>query len=138
MQASSSETAEENVPPAAEDLDKTDAQRFAEAWDIDFQTVAHLANGDARDVANAKVMNRAMWPATLGFYLEELLETDANVNDRVRRFFTADVVARGSVPGNPRRQAAVWRARHERIRSLAGERRDRWRRGSRSCGRRTR
>jgi hypothetical protein len=92
------ETAETGVPLATDDFDKSDAQRFAEAWGIDFQKVARLANGDARDVANAKAMNRALWPATLGFYLEELLETDANVNDRVRRFFTADVVARGSVP----------------------------------------
>ena len=43
-------------------------------------------------------MNRALWPATVGYFLDELLETDAAANDRVRRFFTADVVARGSLP----------------------------------------
>ena len=67
-------------------------------------------------------MNRALWPATVGYYLDELLETDAADNDRVRRFFTADVVARGSLPGHSRRQAAVRRARHQRVPALADRR----------------
>jgi len=93
--------AEETVPPlpsSPEDLDKTDAQRFAEAWDVSLDVVGRLANGDGRDVSNAKLMNQALWPATFGYFFEELLEAEAAVNDRVRRFFTADVVARGSVP----------------------------------------
>jgi hypothetical protein len=92
------ENAEAHEPPATEDLDKSDAQRLAEAWDIDYERVVSLANAERRDVATAKVMNRALWPATIGYFLEELLETDAAANDRVRRFFTADVVARGSLP----------------------------------------
>lgn len=92
------ETVETPDPPATEDIEKTDAQRLAEAWDVDYNSLALLANAGGRDVANAKVMNRALWPATIGYYLEELLETSAAVNDRVRRFFTADVVARGTLP----------------------------------------
>jgi hypothetical protein len=92
------ETVETPDPPAAEDIDKTDAQRLAEAWDVDYDRLALLANGSQRDVAKAKVMNRALWPATIGYYLDELLETGAGANDRLRRFFTADVVARGSLP----------------------------------------
>jgi hypothetical protein len=86
------------VPPVAEDLDKTDAQRLAEAWDVDYERLAILANADQRDVARAKIANRALWPATIGYFLEELLETDAADNDRVRRLFTSDVIARGSLP----------------------------------------
>lgn len=86
------------VPPAAEDLEKTDAQRLAEAWDVDYERLAILANAGQRDVARAKLMNRALWPATIGYFLEELLETGAADNDRLRRFFTSDVVARGSLP----------------------------------------
>jgi hypothetical protein len=85
-------------PPATDDLDKSDAQRLAEAWDVDFEKLAILSNAGQRDVAHAKLMNRALWPATIGYFLEELLETAANDNDRVRRFFTSDVVARGSLP----------------------------------------
>lgn len=84
--------------PATADIDKSDAQRLAEAWDISLDTLARLPNADLRDVSKAKLMNRALWPATVGYYLDELLETDAATNDRVRRFFTADVVARGSLP----------------------------------------
>ena len=86
------------VPPVAADLDKTDAQRLAEAWDVDYQRLALLANAGQRDVAHAKLMNRALWPTTIGYYLDELLQTDDALNDRIRRFFTADVVARGSLP----------------------------------------
>jgi hypothetical protein len=86
------------VPPVAEDLDKSDAQRLAEAWDVDYERLAILANAGQRDVARAKIMNRALWPATIGYFLEELLETDGADNDRVRRLFTSDVVARGSLP----------------------------------------
>jgi hypothetical protein len=92
------ETSDAAVQPASDDLEKSDAQRLAEAWDVALEKLAGLSNGDRRDVAQAKIMNQAMWPATLGYFLEELLETDAASNDRVRRFFTADVVARGSLP----------------------------------------
>ncbi len=92
------ETAETPVQPAIDDLDKSDAQRLAEAWDVDFGRVSVLAGADVRDVSKAKIINQALWPATLGYFLDELLDTDANVNDRIRRFFTSDVVARGSLP----------------------------------------
>ncbi|MGZ8265410.1 MAG: hypothetical protein ACXWUI_14835, partial [Burkholderiales bacterium] len=85
-------------PPAAEDSAKTDAQRLAEAWDVDYERLAILANAGQRDVSRAKLMNQALWPATIGYFLEELLETEAADNDRIRRFFTDDVVARGSLP----------------------------------------
>lgn len=92
------ETAEGRVEPATEDLDKSDAQRLAEAWDVELQKLTLLTNADLRDVSKAKVMNQAMWPTTLGYFLEELLEIAPGPSDRVRRFFTTDVVARGSLP----------------------------------------
>jgi hypothetical protein len=84
--------------PAVEDLDKSDAQRLAEAWDVGLEKLAGVPNADLRDVSKAKIMNRALWPATIGYFLDELLETEAAGNDRVRRFFTVGVVARGSLP----------------------------------------
>jgi hypothetical protein len=92
------ETAEPPIQTVTDDLKKSDAQRLAEAWDIRLETLAALRNAARHDVSDAKIMNQAMWPATLGYFLEELLETDPAANDRVRRFFTADVVARGSLP----------------------------------------
>ena len=43
-------------------------------------------------------MNRALWPATLGYYLEELLKIDPDDIGRIRKFFADHVVARGSLP----------------------------------------
>ncbi|MCH5377862.1 MAG: hypothetical protein JJ992_28230, partial [Planctomycetes bacterium] len=88
----------ETPPPADDDLGKTDAQRLAEAWDVDYAHLAHIANAGQREVSRAKGMNRALWPATIGYFLEELLGIDTDNRDRLRRFFTADVVARGSLP----------------------------------------
>ena len=92
------ETSEPVGQPPSEDLEKTDAQRLAEAWDVSLEKLRLLPNANLRDISDAKVMNQAMWPATLGYFLEELLEIEPAPIDRVRRFFTADVVARGTLP----------------------------------------
>lgn len=92
------ETKDSKVQASAEDLEKTDAQRLAEAWNIELDTLAQLANADRKEVAQAKVMNRALWPATLGYFLEELLEMEASAIGRLRVFFTENVLARGSLP----------------------------------------
>lgn len=81
-----------------EDLEKTDAQRLAEAWDVDLDQLSRLANAGGMDVAQAKMFNRALWPATLGYYLEELLEAEPPTIRRVRDFFTHHVVGRGGLP----------------------------------------
>jgi hypothetical protein len=43
-------------------------------------------------------MNRALWPATLGYYLEEMLELPGDDVGRIRKFFAEHVVARGGLP----------------------------------------
>ncbi|HET9196062.1 MAG TPA: hypothetical protein VFO21_24455 [Vicinamibacterales bacterium] len=92
------ETGAANFTATAEDLEKSDAQRFAEALGIEPTPLAFLEHAGNHDVAEAKAMNRALWPATLGYYLEELLELeDAAILD-VRRFFLEHVQARGPLP----------------------------------------
>ena len=64
-----------------------------------------------------------MWPATLGYFLEELLETEA-----ARQRSRAAVLHRRrrgarQPAGDSRRQAALRRAGHERVQPLAGQRR---------------
>ncbi len=81
-----------------DDLKKTDAQRLAEALDLGLDRLNSLAHADGQDVAEAKQMNRALWPATLGYFLEELLELQPAVIGRIRTFFAAAVLARGSLP----------------------------------------
>lgn len=92
------ETKEPDIQVAADDLKKTDAQRLAEAWDVGLDKLAALANAGRKEIAQAKVMNRALWPATLGYFLEELLEMEAAAVGSIRVFFAENVVARGSLP----------------------------------------
>lgn len=90
---------QEPVEDASDDeLEKTDAKRLSEAWDVNLENLAPLANANRKDVSQAKIINKALWPATLGYYLEELLELDDSDIGRIRRFFADHVVARGSVP----------------------------------------
>ena len=52
------------------------------------------------DQAEARAMNMALWPATLGYYMEQMLEpvfTDDTVLD-TREFFNRFVIGRGTVP----------------------------------------
>src|SRR5687767_5861875 len=81
-----------------DEFNKTDAKRLSEAWDVDLGKLAQLANANRKDVSQARIMNRALWPATLGYYLEEMLQLDAADIGRVRKFFAEHVVARGSLP----------------------------------------
>lgn len=80
------------------ELDKFDVERLALAWDVSLASLAPLANANRKDISQAKIMNRALWPATLGYYLEELLEDPAAVVGNIRNFFANHVVARGSLP----------------------------------------
>ncbi|HEX6284340.1 MAG TPA: hypothetical protein VFZ71_05670, partial [Pyrinomonadaceae bacterium] len=84
--------------PAGVELDKLDAERLAVAWDVDIDQLSGLANARRTEISQAKVMNIALWPATLGFYLEELLEDQPPVVGSIRKFFTEHVVARGPLP----------------------------------------
>ncbi|HEU4871332.1 MAG TPA: hypothetical protein VFT08_10815 [Pyrinomonadaceae bacterium] len=81
-----------------DEFDKTDAQRLSEAWDVDLEKLVQLANANRKEVSQARLMNRALWPATLGYYLEEMLQINAADIGRVRKFFAEQVVARGSLP----------------------------------------
>ena len=92
------ETQEPVVEITDNELDKTDAQRLSEAWDVDLKKLTQLANATRNEVSQAIIFNRAMWPATLGYYLEELLQIAPNDIGRVRKFFGDHVVARGSLP----------------------------------------
>lgn len=86
------------IDNTVDEFDKTDAKRLSEAWDVDLEKLVQLANANRKDVSQARIMNRALWPATLGYYLEEMLQIDPADIERVRKFFAEQVVARGSLP----------------------------------------
>ncbi|HEY6793075.1 MAG TPA: hypothetical protein VI248_00155 [Kineosporiaceae bacterium] len=86
--------------PTDDPWTRRDGQWTAEALGVDptlFQTV-HGADG--RDQAQARAMQRALWPATAGYWMTSMLApvfSDQIVAD-TRAFFTEHVSGRGSVP----------------------------------------
>ncbi|MCI0628706.1 MAG: hypothetical protein L0387_44835 [Acidobacteria bacterium] len=86
------------IDTSTDEFDKTDAKRLSEAWDVDLAKLVQLANANRKEVSQGRIINRALYPATLGYYLEEMLQIDPADIGRVRRFFAEHVVARGSLP----------------------------------------
>lgn len=77
----------------------SDGQRLAEYLGIRYETLDHIRHSDGLDHADAVAMNRALYGATLGYYLDSMLNdvmSDATAR-RVREFFTDHVSGRGPV-----------------------------------------
>jgi hypothetical protein len=85
-------------PPSP--FDRADGFRFARALGLDPAIVAHLAEAGRRGVSEARIMNEALWPATIGAYLEEFLPSlvSSDTARRLRTFFRENVSARGWIP----------------------------------------
>jgi hypothetical protein len=84
--------------PTSQPLDKSDAQRLAEAFGIAYEPLQRLEGATLRDWREARLLNTALFPATLGYYLEELLDLDLGLVGRVREFFSSYVTGRGPLP----------------------------------------
>ena len=67
-------------------------------------------------------MNRALWPATLGYYLEELLEPIAAASIAVSAILHGQRGGARQPAGNPCGQAALRRACDECVSQVAGQR----------------
>ena len=84
----------------SEAAQRTDAERLARALGIVFGAVDRLPNAPQLDVAQASAMNRALWAATIGGYLKNMMPSalpDA-LDASLRRFFLAHVTGRGTIP----------------------------------------
>lgn len=80
--------------------DRSDGQWLAEWLGLDFgvlQKVLHSGGGDQREVRH---MNTALWPATLGYVMESLMEDGFSAEGiaHTRDFFSAFVSGRGPLP----------------------------------------
>lgn len=84
--------------PTAEPAEKKDGQRLAEALGVGFDTLQHIEFSDRADVTEARVLNQALWPATLGHYLEQMMGFDAATVREVERYFVDYVSGRGPLP----------------------------------------
>lgn len=81
-------------------LAKRDGQWFAESLGLDTQWLKQVPHAGGVDQCEARAMNTALWPATLGYFMDTLLEPVFNDDDiyYTRWFFNRFVSGRGMVP----------------------------------------
>jgi hypothetical protein len=86
--------------PTADPLERRDGEWLAQWLGIDPAVLAPLAGAAGRDQLEARAMQAALWPATLGYLLGTLLQPvlGDRAIDEARRFFTTYVTGRGPVP----------------------------------------
>ncbi len=86
--------------PVTDPNAKQDGQWVAEALGIDPAVVQSVHAAGGVDQAQSRAMQRALWPATLGYWLDKMMTpvfSDATVAG-ARWFFTNFVSGRGAVP----------------------------------------
>lgn len=79
---------------------KRDGQWIAEWLGLDTGIFKKILHSDGSDQRDARSMNIALWPATLGYVMESLMEGGftADTIERTRDFFAGFVSGRGPVP----------------------------------------
>jgi len=83
-----------------EDAPKTNGQYFGEALGVDPAAVRFVDVTSGIERESARHMNNALWPATLGYFLEQMLDGVFNGEQRqaARRYFVNWVAGRGHYP----------------------------------------
>ena len=81
-------------------LAKRDGQWLAEYLGIDPDVFSHTHAANGLDQASARAMNTALWPATLGYWMETMMTPvfTADTIESTRDFFNRYVVAGGACP----------------------------------------
>lgn len=82
-------------------MEKRDGQWFAESLGLDASDwLKQVPHAGGRDQCEARAMNTALWPATLGYFMDTLLQPVFNDDDiyYTRWFFNRFVSGRGPVP----------------------------------------
>ena len=80
--------------------DKKDGQYLSDALGISPTIFEHIQHSDGRDIMGALAMNRLLWPATMGYYLQQFLQYSLQPPDleNAREFFSNYVSGRGFLP----------------------------------------
>lgn len=77
-----------------------DAKLLARALGVDAAHFAHMAGADANEQRASRAMNRVLFPATLGYFLDQMMDpvfTHAAI-DQTRQHFVQYVRGRGPLP----------------------------------------
>jgi hypothetical protein len=86
--------------PSEDPNEKRDGQWLAEALGIDSVQLQGVHGAGGVDQQRARAMQRALWPATLGYWMDKMLTPvfDDETVAQTRAFFSGWVSGRGSVP----------------------------------------
>jgi hypothetical protein len=81
-------------------LGKKDGQWLCEYLGLDPALFAHTHNAGCTDQLAARAMNIALWPATLGYWMEGMMTNvfSRDAIEKTREFFNRYVIASGAVP----------------------------------------
>ncbi len=81
-------------------MDKRDGQWVAEYLGVDPKLFEHAPNAGGEDQLTERAMNTALWPATLGYWMETMMAPvfSPEVIDQTRSFFSRYVLASGAIP----------------------------------------
>lgn len=79
---------------------KTDGRWLAEILGLDPAALRSIPHYGNTDICDAKAMNVALWPTTLGYFCDTMLNPvlEEQTVRRLRGFFTRHVSARGTLP----------------------------------------
>ena len=78
----------------------SDGVRFMQALGLGPDAAAHLANAGITEQVPARAMNQALFPVTMGYFLEQMMapQFGDEVVDAAREFFQNHLRARGPLP----------------------------------------
>jgi len=90
----------ETGDPLFTSSDDCDGRNLADALGIEYDPLSYVMNSDGTDYRDAVDMNRALFPATLGYFLGTLLSPvlDDAAQDALRQFAVRHVTGRGPLP----------------------------------------
>jgi hypothetical protein len=79
---------------------KREGQWLAEFLGIDRDVLKKVRHSDGTDQSEAKAMNIALWPATIGYMMDTMMQPvfDRDTIESTRYFFNNFVSGRGSIP----------------------------------------
>ena len=90
------------TPPADPDgwFDKCDGRWLAELLGLSPDNLRHVPFYGRTDIRDARAMNVALWPATLGYFMDSMMAPvfPESTVELAREFFTRHVLARGPIP----------------------------------------
>jgi hypothetical protein len=92
------EFGDERFVPTPDRRDRRDGQIAADALGVHHAVMQRMNGADGTDQRESTSMTDALWPATLGYYVRDLLDVDAATQASVAEWFRGRVSGRGPVP----------------------------------------